>query len=454
MLGRPENLPRRAVLTPEFDLSDIQGGVLRAYTMPAAAYLFLRIKDVAKGCRLLERMLPLVMTAETWTRPPETALNVAISYSGLQKLGLDATVLASFPDVFREGMAARSDHLGDRGPSAPETWDFHDFDVLVTVYAADDEKLDAVLGVVLASDLEDGVEPVYVQRAHNRSSGQDQFGFFDGIGQPALGGTGVVGRPGDGQPDGSGGWRDVAVGEVLLGYPSEDQTLPAAPAAPFDRNGTFVVVRKLRTDVAAFRRFVAEEAYPGGPEQLAAKLLGRWPDGTPLALSPDRPDPSIAADPERVYNFGYEDDPLGLRCPVGAHIRRSNPRDAQGFFSGKLTNRHRIVRRGRSYGVPFEGEGVEDDGVDRGLVFVSFQVDIWRQFETIQALWIDDGNPLGVGADKDPLIGEPHGTENKMTIPGHPPYFIKPLPGFVTTRGGGYLFQPSIGALGYLATLA
>jgi Dyp-type peroxidase family len=454
MLGRPANLPRRDTVPPEFDLSDIQGGVLRAYTMPAAAYLFLQIKDVAKACRLLERMLPLVMTAETWSTPPQTALNVAVSYTGLDKLGLDATVLASFPDVFREGMAARADHLGDRGPSGPETWDFHDFDVLVTVYAVDSDTLEATLAEVLASDLEDGVEPVYVQRAHNRSTGQDQFGFFDGVAQPALGGTGVAGRPGDGQPDGSGGWRDVAVGEVLLGYPGEDVTLPSAPVAPFDRNCTFVVVRKLRTDVAAFRTFLAQEGYPGGPEQLAAKILGRWPDGTPLALSPDRPDPSISSDPARVNNFGYEDDALGLRCPVGAHIRRSNPRDSQGFFSGRLTNRHRIVRRGRSYGAPLEPESMADDGVDRGLMFVSFQADIWRQFETIQALWIDDGNPLGLGADKDPLVGEPHGTENKMTIPGHPPYFVKPLPRFVTTRGGGYLFQPSIGALGYLATLA
>ncbi len=87
---------------------------------------------------------------------------------------------------------------------------------------------------------------------------------------------------------------------------------------------------------------------------------------------------------------------------------------------------------------------LEDDGVDRGLVFVCFQADIWRQFETIQALWIDDGDPFGLGADKDFLIGEPHGTDGKMTIPGHPPFFLKPQPRFVTMRGGEYLFQPSM----------
>ena len=205
-------------------------------------------------------------------------------------------------------------------------------------------------------------------------------------------------------------------------------------------------------DMAAFRTFLADSGYPGGPEKLAAKILGRWPDGTPLALSPDRPDPGIVGDPSRVNNFNYEDDPEGLRCPVGAHIRRTNPRDSKGFFDGRLTDRHRIMRRGRAYGEPMDAAVTQDDGVDRGLMFVSFQSDIWRQFETIQALWVNDGNPLGVGADKDPLAGETHGVQAKMTIPGSPPYFIKPMPRFVTTRGGAYLYQPSIGALRFLAS--
>ena len=454
MPSYPLDLPRREVTASEIELSDIQGGVLRAYTMPAAAYLFLRIKDVPKACRLLERTLPQVMTAEPWTTPPTTAMNVALTYSGLARLGLPDDVLASFPEAFREGMAARAEHLGDRGPSSPGTWDVRDADVLVTVYATDSEHLDTALAEVMSEDLEDGVEPVYLQLALDRPTGQDQFGSADGLSQPALGGTGVEGRPGDGLPDGRGGWRDVAVGEVLLGYPDEDGTLPAAPLRPFDRNGTFVVVRKLHTDVAAFNRLLAEEDYPGGPELLAAKILGRWPDGTPLALSPERPDPAIAGDPSRVNNFSYGEDPLGLRCPVGSHVRRVNPRDSEGFFSGRLSNRHRIVRRGRAYGTPMEPGRTDDDGVERGLVFVSFQADIWRQFETIQSLWIEDGNPFCLGADKDPLVGGNDGSRSTMKIPGRPPYFVRPMPRLVTTRGGAYLYQPSMGALAYLASMA
>jgi Dyp-type peroxidase family len=450
VLGRPPNVPRRGRKPSHIDLADIQGNVLRGYTMPAAAYLFLRIVDVDAARRLMTRMLPQVVTAEPWTERPGAAMNVAFTASGLSRL-VAPEVLESFPPVFREGMAARADHLGDRGPSSPANWvrglGTGDAHALVSVYAADKATLQTALAEVIGVDAgAQAVSLVHLQQAEARADGRDHFGFFDGIAQPAVLGAGVSPRPGDGQPDGAGGWRELATGEVLLGYTDEDGTLPAAPVAPFDRNGTFVVYRKLQMDTAAFRRFVAGAGYPGGADALAAKIVGRWADGTPLSLSPDRPDPSVA-----INDFAYKDDPLGLKCPAGAHIRRANPRDSVGFFDGRLSNRHRIIRRGRPYGPPLP-EGVsEDDGRERGLIFICFQADIWRQFETIQALWIDDGDPLGVGADKDFLIGEPHGTEGKMTIPGHPPFFLKPQPRFVTMRGGEYLFQPSMTALRSLA---
>ncbi len=449
MLGRPPNVPRRRGKPATIELDDIQGNVLRGYTMPAAAYLWLRIVDVAEARALMRRMLPQVVTAAPWSEAPATAMNVAFTFAGLQALGLDDDVLASFPEVFREGMAARADRLGDRGPSAPSTWEpgFDEAHVLVTVSAVDGAHLEAALESVIGEDAEmRAVTLVHLQQAEALAGGRDHFGFFDGIAQPAIQGSGVAPRPGDGQPDGAGGWREVATGEVLLGYRDEDGALPAAPAPPFERNGTFVVYRKLAMDAAAFRRFIASAGYPGGADQLAAKIVGRWADGTPLELSPDRPDPAVA-----INDFSYAKDPDGLRCPLGAHIRRANPRDSLGFYEGRLSNRHRIVRRGRAYGPPLPPGVLEDDGVDRGLIFVCFQADIWRQFETIQSLWIDDGDPFGLGADKDFLIGEPHGTEGKMTIQGRPPFFLKPQPRFVTLRGGGYLFQPSMTALRRLA---
>lgn len=453
MIGRPPNVPRRRPRRADLELADIQGNVLRGYTHPAAAYLLLRIVDVEAARALMRRMLPHVMTAEPWTDgTPDTAMNVAFTFSGLSALGLPDAVLESFPAAFRDGMAARAERLGDRGPSAPAQWEdglgtgaAH---VLVTVYAVDWEHLTAAVGAVIGEDADQrAVALVHLQRAEALPGGRDHFGFFDGIAQPAVRGAGVEPRPGDGQPDGAGGWRELATGEILLGYEDEDGTLPQAPLAPFDRNGTFVVYRKLRMDTAAFRRYMAAQEFPGGPEQLAAKIVGRWPDGTPLAVSPDRPDAAVSGDPRRINDFGYADDPEGLKCPLGAHIRRANPRDSRGFFDGRLSNRHRLVRRGRSYGKPLAPGALDDDGADRGLVFVCFQADIWRQFETVQALWIDDGDPFGLGRDKDFLVGEPHGTQGKMTIQGRPPYFLKPQPRFVTLRGGEYLFQPSLSAL-------
>src|SRR5689334_984532 len=208
MLGRPPNLPRRERQSAQIDLADIQGNVLRGYTMPAAAYLFLRIVNVDAARRLMTRMLPKVATAEPWSERPVAAMNVAF-------------------------------------------------------FADDKAKLQAALAAVIGSDAEeDAVSLVHLQQAENLTGGLDHFGFFDGIAQPAVAGTGVSPRPGDGQPDGAGGWRELATGEVLLGHEDEDGTLPAAPLAPFDRNGTFVVYRKLHTDTAAFRRLVRDAGYP------------------------------------------------------------------------------------------------------------------------------------------------------------------------------------------------
>jgi len=460
--GRPPNLPRRRREQADVELGDIQGNVLRGYTHPVAAYIFLRIDDVGRAKALLTRLMPQITSGEPWgdTTPP-TALQIALTYAGLVRVGVAPEVLATFPEEFRQGMAARAASLGDRGPSAPEHWESGlgtgEAHVLLTVWAIDDAHLERIRAELRTAGAAAGATTVINEtRAQALPGGRDQFGFFDGISQPAVEGTGMKGRPGDGQPNGAGGWRDVATGEFVHGYVDEDGDLPAAPAAPFDRNGTFMVYRKLQTDVAAFRTFIHEAGrkYPGGPEQLAAKIVGRWRDGTPLSVSPDTPDPSVVADPSRINDFSYAADPDGLRCPHGAHIRRVHPRESEGFFGGLLTNRHRLIRRGRTYG-PALPEGVmEHDGQDRGLVFVCFNASTWRQFETVQRLWIDDGDPFGVGSDKDFLVGCPVAGAGKMTIPGKPPFFLSPQPRFVTTRGGEYLYQPSISALRWLVSAA
>ena len=147
-------------------------------------------------------------------------------------------------------MAARAERLGDRGPSAPEHWEpglgTGEAHVLITVYAIDNEHLDERREVLRQFGQAHGATTVINEtRAEALPGGKDHFGFFDGIAQPAVAGSGVEARPGDGQPDGAGGWRDVCTGEFLHGHIDEDGGLPDAPAAPFHCNGTFEVYRKL-----------------------------------------------------------------------------------------------------------------------------------------------------------------------------------------------------------------
>lgn len=130
-----------------------------------------------------------------------------------------------------------------------------------------------------------------------------------------------------------------------------------------------------RLKVALFRRFLAaHESDPGGAELQAAKMVGRWRSGCPVELSPDRDDLEIAADPLRNNDFSYGDDPRGVRTPLGAHVRRVNPRDTLDG-TGRL---HRILRRGAAYG-PMLPEGVlDDDGEDRGLMLSFVNADPGR----------------------------------------------------------------------------
>ena len=190
--------------------------------------------------------------------------------------------------------------------------------------------------------------------------------------------------------------------------------------------------------------------YPGGEERLAAKVVGRWRDGTPVELAPDAP---RALPPEQLNDFRYEDDASGERCPLGAHIRRANPRDALGWH-GVRTRRHRMIRRGMPYGTPLPDGVLEDDGEDRGLVFVCFGASLRRQFEIVQQAWCGDGNLFGVGDDRDWLLLADDRPPAKMTIQGDVPRFLAGQPRFVTVRGGEYLFVPSLGGLRSLAALS
>ena len=447
-------------MTETLELASIQGFVVRGYRLPSAGYLFLRIDDAARARALLAETTADVLTADPWETKPESGINVAFTYAGLQALGVPGTSLAGFPDDFRSGMAQRAEALGDVGESAPERWEAPfgrgEIHVLVMISAQDPAAL-AARDRLLREAIErhGGITVIGDQAGSALAGGTEHFGFADGFAQPAIEGSGVDPLPGQGAPLKDGGWRPIRAGEFILGYRDEYNALPQAPAPDqLATNGSYLVYRKLHQHVAAFRATLAAAArhYAGSEEQLAAKLVGRWRDGTPLDLSPDAPDPAIVADPARNNAFSYLDDQAGMRCPAGSHIRRANPRHGLPF-EGKLVNRHRLIRRGIPYGDPLP-EGAEDDGAERGVVFMCLQASIARQFEFVQAQWFNDGNGLHLGDDEDVLMGRHDGpSPRKMTIPGRPPYFVGPLSRVVTVRGGEYFFVPGINGLHHLAAM-
>ncbi|MEA2136299.1 MAG: hypothetical protein QOC68_4208 [Solirubrobacteraceae bacterium] len=447
-------------MSETLELASIQGFVVRGYRLPSAGYLFLRVDDAARARALLAETTPDVLTADPWETKPESGINLAFTYSGLQALGVPGTSLAGFPDDFRSGMAARAETLGDVGGSAPERWEAPfgrgEIHVLVMISAQDPAAL-ATRDRQLREAIErhGGIAVVGDQAGSALPGGKEHFGFADGFAQPAIEGSGVDPLPGQGAPLKDGGWRPIRAGEFILGYRDEEGALPQAPAPDqLATNGSYLVYRKLHQDVAAFRATLAAAArhYQGSEEQLAAKLVGRWRDGTPLDLSPDGPDPAIVADAARNNAFSYLDDQDGLRCPAGSHIRRANPRLGLPF-EGQLVNRHRLIRRGIPYGDPLP-EGAQDDGQDRGVVFMCLQASIARQFEFVQAQWFNDGNGLHLGDDEDVVMGRHDGASpRKMTVPGRPPYFVGPLSRVVTVRGGEYFFIPGINGLHHLAAM-
>jgi Dyp-type peroxidase family len=279
--------------------------------------------------------------------------------------------------------------------------------------------------------------------------GREHFGFADGLSQPAIADpqAGPTKRPGQGTHKRLRREALVSPGEFILGYRDEEGELAALPENPLRRNGSFMVLRKLEQDVAAFTTYLAGYAEAHGVEEelLAAKLIGRWRDGTPLATSPDSDSSALsAAERFKLSNdFRYGKDADGIACPVGAHVRRAHPRDAMGW-QGRLTKRHRIIRRGMPYGARWT-EATDPADTDRGLMFICFQASIERQFEVIQGRWLNDGDAFGLGGERDLLVANDE--SGRITLQGDPPRFLAGLPSFVTTRGGGYFFAPGIGAL-------
>lgn len=372
---------------------------------------------------------------------------VGISYPGLCKLGVSGC--EGFPFEFTQGMQSprASLVLGDAGESSPANWR----------WGGDEEGVDFALLVFAKSETCLSAELDRLERvtAHfrtcvviaSRLQKHEHFGFRDGLSNPRIRGASSRG----------GAQRDeVAPGEFIFGYADERGNFPPPPLVlaqdrfrglarstdhdgmlELGRDGSFLVIRQLRQYPQAFERFLEMQAGQQGQqakEKLAAKLVGRWRDGTPLTLSPETNNASLA----ETNDFGYADfDRHGEKCPAGAHIRRVNPRDSLGKHpqqSLRIANRHRLLRRSRLY----------DYGDDVGIVFTCFNVSFSRQFEHVQETWINGHRPAGT-RETDPLVGVRQESTGDFSYPSCPVRkTVSGLNDFVAVTGGGYFFFPAL----------
>jgi Dyp-type peroxidase family len=500
---QPTQLNEAPVASPMIDVADVQGLVARSYQpLREAFYVPVHFTDPrgpAAARAWVGALAGRVTPGSTSTREAQRlgrALNVAFTYAGVEALGLDETTLGTFGREFIEGMTGehRQRALGDTGPVAPDTWAWGGprnptVHAMLFLFATTPEGLHALLAEEASSAAAAGVTLGDPLDSIMLAGDKEHFGFHDGIAQPRIHGLKADADAASTEPR-------IPAGEVVLGYANAYGQLPATPSVPvteaarklfelappdpydttlgdrldLGKNGSYVVFRQLAQDVKGFWSFVdgASGHQAERRKWLAARMVGRWPNGTPVEHDPDTEPPTF--DAENANKFLYTADLHGERCPLGSHIRRTNPRDGMGpnpAESVLVADRHRLLRRGRAYGPPLAAsfdpaDVLASDGAgERGLHFICFNTDIGRQFEFVQNTWANSMKFDGLYADPDPVIA-PHrdpadpGTHpeevSRFTVQKCPVrHRVSDLPRFVTIRGGAYLFMPGMKALRYLA---
>ncbi|MCA6095777.1 peroxidase [Streptomyces sp. SCA3-4] len=477
-------------MVPTLELDDIQGLLVRGYSsLRAACYLLLAVTDPPAARPALARAALRVTDGRT--EPTESAVNLALTADGLRRLGTLPPGLDGFPEEFVTGMTDpdRSRFLGDLGQDAPRHWRWGGpatppVHVLALLYARDEPSLHRLEAELRQDLLATGGLTEVLRLTTAELGDREPFGFRDGISQPLIEGLPKTSRV-TAARDGAASDGDVVkAGEFVLGYPNEYGLLTDRPLLPDDdagllprapggagadlgRNGSYLVFRQLHQDVQGFWGYLDDvtrrpdgTSDPAAREALAARMVGRWPGGAPLVHAPGQDDPGRATD----NDFGYfATDPGGLRCPLGAHIRRANPRDSLDPRPGSaesvaIGRRHRILRRGRAYGPrggPDPPPTAADDTQGNGLHFLCLNANISRQFEFIQHTWLNNPGFNGLHDAPDPLVAprrNQHATFTRQARPVRTRHVG--LPQFVFVQGGAYFFLPGLRALRHLCTAA
>ena len=492
--------------TTAVEFGDIQGILRFGYKHHTeACFLLLRIKDTIAARSWLAQA-PVTNAVEVQSLP-QTILQVAFTSEGLRALDVNTDIIDGFSEEFVKGMsgdADRSRRLGDVGASAPQHWqwgnDSQSPHVLLLLYAQPGQL--AAWRETVETQCKTGFEQLACLSVTD-FHGLEPFGFADGISQPAIDWTRRrVAR--DQEQD---AYSNLScLGEFVLGYPNEyglytdrplldpardgSAMLPMAEDLPhkadLGRNGSYLVLRQLRQDVTGFWKFLDQKAAGDATsrQRLAQAMVGRTLQGKPLVSMSTANASDDAANTDALNTFNYEADPQGNRCPLGAHIRRANPRNADlpsgapdllsklkrilGFDADALerdfvasTRFHRILRRGRDFGVQITPEQAlsSTDDIESGLHFICLNANISRQFEFVQSAWVVGTRFNGLRSEGDPLLGHREagidGTPTDVfSIPraDGPDERVCDLPRFINVVGGAYFFLPGIRALRYLAS--
>ncbi|HEV7402585.1 MAG TPA: hypothetical protein VGO11_06665 [Chthoniobacteraceae bacterium] len=449
--------------TPTLD--NIQGLIVRPFTHPYSRHLLFRMDDAAAGRALLKDLSPLVTSAGHWGEvKPVELLNLSLTYNGLTALGVDPVVLDGemgwkngFADEFKRSGGINPDSTGQAGfagNSDPATWwsdgtpkfTSSEIHLILHLYAMETPQLDdftSRIRKLLSASITE-LRPMIggeTLDSYRFEEGGVHFGYRDGISQPVINWPGL-----------SGATPNSDFRDFLLGY--ADAAHPSAPPGEFGADGSYLVFQVIHQECAAFNRLLREaaaslaanipEGIANAEEWIAAKLLGRWRGGAPLANSPLADVKSLALD----NGFDYGSDKEGRQCPFSAHVRVTHPRTQT--VNALAQPAPRIIRRGAPYGPPLVGE--VDDGVDRGLIGMFIGASIAKQYLKITK-WMhrnDFSDVFVDAAEQDPIQGNrtlPQAS-GKFRIPdARGDLALDGVPPLVKTKGAAFCFLPSLSTI-------
>jgi Dyp-type peroxidase family len=478
-------------LTPD-QRRNIQGVGLAGFRKDFQQLLFVRLADAASGRKLVE-LLKGHVASYLEVRAFNEAYSEILKRTGRNdvleatwvglllgpvayiKLGVDLSELPAGPgtDAFMAGMAGRAQEIGHTRPNdAPAGWrsEFRPgsrVDACVIIASDDKDDLDPRITEIANLVSQAGCEVVFEEASQvlpDRLRGHEHFGFKDGVSQPTL--AGEEPEPQANEPPA------VATGEFVLGYP--DSTEQTAQVGDLWTDGSFAAFERITQNVHAFRAQAAKAAEGTNPllsnASMEAKMVGRWPSGTPLETSPESDPGDAGVTNAFQYSAALFSDSDGSKAPRFAHIRKANPRDETRPDPEDPVARHRMIRRGVPFGPPFPHDATTDDGQDRGLHFFCFVADLARQFEFVQRQWLNDENfpngakpaqpgggygpppTPGEPADgPDPVVGEHDPSAEDALHQGANVHTFALGPEVVSVTAGEYFFAPSLAALARLA---